>query len=164
MSTEDRPVESKSGSDFAERIEQMNAMYRLPINQFPREAFSCIEQLTNFKKTLSDEVDECDDIVNYTAAGHDPIDIAVMIADWLGDLVVYARSEALKLGIPLEEVLSIIMDSNASKLGADGQPIYNEQGKFLKGPNYWKPEPKIRELLEKRMQLPSAWDDARPGF
>jgi hypothetical protein len=44
-------------------------------------------------------------------------------------------------------VLQIIMDSNASKLGADGKPIYDANGKFLKGPNYWKPEPKIRELL-----------------
>ena len=66
----------------------------------------------------------------------------------LGDIIVYCRSEALKYGIPLEEVLDIIMDSNESKLGADGKPIYDENGKFLKGPNYWKPEPKIREMLE----------------
>ena len=43
--------------------------------------------------------------------------------------------------------LDIIMDSNESKLGADGNPIYDANGKFLKGPNYWKPEPKIRDLL-----------------
>ncbi len=30
----------------------------------------------------------------------------------------------------------------------DGLPIYDERGKVLKGPNYWKPEPKIRELLQ----------------
>ena len=39
------------------------------------------------------------------------------------------------------------MDSNQSKLGADGKPIYDANGKFLKGPNYWKPEPRIRELI-----------------
>jgi len=71
----------------------------------------------------------------------------VEIADLLGDIVVYCRSEALKYGIPLEGVLDIIMDSNESKLGADGLPIYNEDGKFLKGPNYWRPEPMIRALL-----------------
>ncbi|MNL77051.1 hypothetical protein D3C87_2031310 [compost metagenome] len=59
----------------------------------------------------------------------------------------YCRSEALKYGLPLEEVLDIIMDSNESKLGIDGKPIYDENGKFLKGPNYWKPEPKIEALL-----------------
>jgi predicted HAD superfamily Cof-like phosphohydrolase len=73
--------------------------------------------------------------------------VAVAIADVLGDIIVYCRSEALKYGLPLEDVLNVIMDSNESKLGADGKPIYDENGKFLKGPGYWKPEPKIRELL-----------------
>jgi predicted HAD superfamily Cof-like phosphohydrolase len=71
------------------------------------------------------------------------------MADLLGDVIVYCRSEALKYGLPLEDVLDIIMDSNESKLGADGKPIYDANGKFLKGPDYWKPEPKIKALLEK---------------
>ena len=66
--------------------------------------------------------------------------------------MVYCRSEALKYGLPLEDVLDIIMDSNESKLGADGKPIYDANGKFLKGPNYWKPEPKIKALLEAGMR------------
>jgi hypothetical protein len=40
------------------------------------------------------------------------------------------------------------MDSNTSKLGADGKPIYDERGKVMKGPGYWKPEPAIKELIE----------------
>ena len=72
----------------------------------------------------------------------------VAVADLLGDVIVYCRSEALKFGIPLEDVLGVIMDSTQSKLGADGRPIYDANGKFLKGPNYWKPEPKIKELLQ----------------
>jgi hypothetical protein len=40
------------------------------------------------------------------------------------------------------------MESNFSKLGADGQPIYDERGKVMKGPSYWKPEPRIRSLLD----------------
>lgn len=79
--------------------------------------------------------------------GETEIDVKVAIADLLGDVIVYCRSEALKYGLPLEKVLDIIMDSNESKLGADGKPIYDENGKFLKGPNYWKPEPKIKSLL-----------------
>ena len=43
-----------------------------------------------------------------------------------------------------------VVDSNESKLGADGNPIYDANGKFLKGPHYWKPEPKIKALLEAR--------------
>ena len=41
-----------------------------------------------------------------------------------------------------------VMDSNESKLGADGNPIYDANGKFLKGPHYWQPEPKIKAILE----------------
>ena len=83
-------------------------------------------------------------------AGASNLDVAVALADLLGDIIVYCRSEALKYGLPLEDVLDIIMDSNESKLGADGNPIYDANGKFLKGPGYWKPEPKIMALLEAR--------------
>ena len=106
------------------------------------------DRLRKFKATLLDEVNEIDDIVTAVEGRVDSLDVLVAVADLLGDVIVYCRSEALKYGIPLEEVLAIIMDSNESKLGADGKPIYDGNGKFLKGPNYWKPEPKIRELLK----------------
>jgi predicted HAD superfamily Cof-like phosphohydrolase len=70
-----------------------------------------------------------------------------MLADLLGDIQVYAASEMAKFGLPLDQVLAIIMQSNFSKLGADGKPIYDERGKVQKGPDYWKPEPKIKEML-----------------
>ena len=134
---------------FATRIAQMNAMYKLPAHDQPSIPDNVAERLAKFKATLSDEVDEIDEIVAQAKAGASKLDVAVAIADLLGDVIVYCRSEALKYGIPLEAVLDLIMDSNASKLGADGKPIYDANGKFLKGPNYWKPEPKIRELLER---------------
>lgn len=129
----------------------MNTMYKLPIGTVPTIPHNTAILLAKFKKTLLNEVNEIDEIIEATnntgtAYVHD-IGIAVMIADLLGDITVYCRSEALKYGIPLEQVLDVIMDSNESKLGADGKPIYDENGKFLKGPGYWKPEPKIWELL-----------------
>ena len=132
---------------FAERIAAMNAMYRLPANERPIVPADTAERLAKFKATLLDEVHEIDEIVQLAKNGAAPAEIAVAIADVLGDIVVYCRSEALKYGLPLEEVLDVIMDSNESKLGADGNPIYDANGKFLKGPNYWKPEPKIKALL-----------------
>ena len=135
---------------FAERIELMNSMYRLPINTTPTLPANTAERLQKFKATLMDEVHEIDEIVALAENQADPIDIQVAIADLLGDVIVYCRSEALKYGIPLEAVLDVIMDSNESKLGADGNPIYDGNGKFLKGPNYWKPEPKIKALLQAR--------------
>ena len=135
---------------FAERIAAMNAMYKLPASDRPTLPPDVAERLVKFKATLLDEVHEIDEIVAQAKAGAPAIDLAVAIADLLGDIMVYCRSEALKYGLPLEAVLDVIMDSNESKLGADGKPIYDANGKFLKGPNYWKPEPRIKALLERR--------------
>lgn len=133
---------------FALRIAAMNAMYKLPANDRPALPGDVVGRLTKFKATLMDEVHEIDQIVELARQDGSRIDILVAMADLLGDIIVYCRSEALKYGLPLEQVLDIIMDSNESKLGADGRPIYDANGKFLKGPGYWKPEPKIRALLE----------------
>ena len=135
---------------FATRIAAMNAMYKLPANDKPTLPADTADRLKKFKATLMDEVHEIDEIVALANNGSSAADVAVAIADVLGDIIVYCRSEALKYGIPLEEVLDIIMDSNESKLDADGKPIYDANGKFLKGPNYWKPEPKIKSMLESR--------------
>jgi NTP pyrophosphatase (non-canonical NTP hydrolase) len=135
---------------FAQRIAAMNAMYKLTACERPTLSPDVADRLIKFKATLLDEVHEIDEIVALAKNGGAPVDIAVAIADLLGDIVVYCRSEALKYGLPLEDVLDIIMDSNESKLGADGKPIYDANGKFLKGPHYWKPEPKIKALLEAR--------------
>jgi NTP pyrophosphatase (non-canonical NTP hydrolase) len=136
---------------FAARIAAMNVMYKLPAHDRPVVPADVADRLTKFKATLLDEVHEIDEIVAHARDGADAADIAVAIADLLGDIVVYCRSEALKYGLPLEKVLDVIMDSNESKLDADGNPIYDANGKFLKGPNYWKPEPRIRALLARAM-------------
>lgn len=135
---------------FAQRIAAMNAMYKLPANDRPSLPENVVDRLIKFKATLLDEVHEIDEIVQMSKHGGAAIDIAVAIADLLGDIIVYCRSEALKYGLPLEEVLDVIMDSNESKLDGNGKPIYDANGKFLKGLNYWKPEPKIKALLEER--------------
>ena len=132
---------------FAQRIAAMNAMYKLPARDNPALPEDVVGRLTKFKATLMDEVHEIDDIAAMVEKGADPAEVLTAIADLLGDVIVYCRSEALKYGLPLEDVLDVIMDSNESKLGADGNPIYDANGKFLKGPNYWKPEPKIKALL-----------------
>ncbi len=138
------------GKSFAERIALMNAMYRLPAHDQPALPDDTAARLMKFKATLMDEVHEIDDIVALTARGAEPAEVLTAIADLLGDVIVYCRSEALKYGLPLEDVLDVIMDSNESKLGADGNPIYDANGKFLKGPNYWKPEPRIKALLQSK--------------
>jgi predicted HAD superfamily Cof-like phosphohydrolase len=135
---------------FEQRIAAMNAMYKLPASDRPSLPANIVDRLVKFKAVLLDEVHEIDEIVKLAQNASPPADVAAALADVLGDITVYCRSEALKYGLPLEAVLDIIMDSNESKLGADGNPIYDANGKFLKGPNYWKPEPRIKALLEAR--------------
>lgn len=138
--------------NFAERIKLMNAMYQLPAPSAVTITANVADRLRKFKATLIDEVNEIDDIIELAESGAAKLDVAVAIADLLGDVIVYCRSEALKYGIPLEDVLDLIMDSNESKLDENGQPIFDGNGKFLKGPNYWKPEPKIKIRLQSDFQ------------
>lgn len=65
----------------------------------------------------------------------------VEIADALGDQLYILCGTILRHGMHdvIEEVFKEIQASNMSKLGADGKPIYREDGKVLKGPNYFKP-------------------------
>lgn len=129
-----------------EKIRRMNQMYDLLISEVP--VCPGKGNLTNFKSILEEEVEEIDDIMPID----ERVDRIVAFADLLADVVVYCKSEALKFGIPFDEVFDIVMESNFSKLGDDGLPIKDERGKFLKGPNYWKPEPKIKELILQRIK------------
>ena len=72
----------------------------------------------------------------------------IEIADALGDQLYILCGTMLKHGLQhkMEEVFNEIQRSNMSKLGADGKPIYREDGKVMKGPNYFKPD--IKSILE----------------
>lgn len=74
------------------------------------------------------------------------MEIFTELADLLGDIQVFCASEMKRFDIPLDATLRIIMDSNSSKLQADGTALFVD-GKLQKGPNYWKPEPMIEEML-----------------
>ena len=64
----------------------------------------------------------------------------VEMADALGDIVYVCFGMALEMGVNLTAVLQEIHASNLTKLDESGQPIYREDGKVLKGPNYIKPQ------------------------
>ncbi len=75
-------------------------------------------------------------------------DDLVEVADALGDMLYILCGTILEHGMQykIEEVFEEIQRSNMSKLGADGKPIYREDGKVLKGPSYFKPD--IKSILE----------------
>ena len=61
-------------------------------------------------------------------------------ADALTDILYVTYGAGHAFGINLDECFDEVQRSNMSKLGDDGQPIYNEMGKVMKGPKYFKPD------------------------
>ena len=79
------------------------------------------EELDELKKSIQDK-----DIVE--------------VADALTDILYVTYGAGHAFGIDLDKCFNEVQNSNMSKLGDDGKPIYNENGKVMKGPNYFKPD------------------------
>ena len=71
----------------------------------------------------------------------------IEVADALGDMLYILCGTIIEHGMQdkIEEIFDEIQKSNMSKLGEDGKPIYRNDGKVMKGPNYFKPN--ISEIL-----------------
>ena len=63
----------------------------------------------------------------------------VEVADALTDILYVTYGAGHSFGVNLDECFDEVQRSNMSKLGEDGKPIYNENGKVMKGPNYFAP-------------------------
>ena len=62
------------------------------------------------------------------------------VADALTDILYVTYGAGHAFGIDLNKCFEEVQNSNMSKLGENGEPIYNESGKVMKGPNYFKPD------------------------
>ena len=62
------------------------------------------------------------------------------VADALTDILYVTYGAGHAFGIDLDKCFDEVQNSNMSKLGEDGKPLYNEAGKVMKGPNYFKPD------------------------
>ena len=62
------------------------------------------------------------------------------VADALTDILYVTYGAGHAFGIDLDKCFEEVQNSNMSKLGENGEPIYNEAGKVMKGPNYFKPD------------------------
>ena len=81
---------------------------------------------------IKEELDELKDAI-------DKKDIKE-VADALTDILYVTYGAGHAFGINLDKCFEEVQNSNMSKLGLDGKPIYNENGKVMKGPNYFKPD------------------------
>jgi predicted HAD superfamily Cof-like phosphohydrolase len=64
----------------------------------------------------------------------------IEVADAIADMLYVIAQQALLIGMPVDALLREVHRSNMSKLGEDGQPIYREDGKVLKGPDFSEPD------------------------
>ena len=62
------------------------------------------------------------------------------VADALTDILYVTYGAGHAFGVDLDKCFEEVQNSNMSKLGENGEPIYNESGKVMKGPNYFKPD------------------------
>ena len=62
------------------------------------------------------------------------------VADALTDILYVTYGAGHAFGIDLDKCFEEVQNSNMSKLGSDGKPIYNDKGKVMKGPKYFKPD------------------------
>ncbi len=83
------------------------------------------------KKLIDEEFNELKDAINENDL--------IEVADALTDILVVTYGAGVAFGIDLDKCFKEVHRSNMSKLSKDGKPIYNEFGKVMKGPNYFKP-------------------------
>ena len=91
------------------------------------------EKITSLRYDLiKEELNELKDAINDK-------DITE-VADALTDILYVTYGAGHAFGINLDKCFEEVQNSNMSKLGLDGKPIYNDVGKVMKGPNYYKPD------------------------
>jgi len=116
-----------------EAVELFHTTYGLGVNQTPQADLGKDKNKLRFSlmKEENEEYLEAAQNNNLTE-----------VADALGDMLYLLCGTILEHGLQhkIEEVFDQIQKSNMSKLGKDGKPIYREDGKVMKGPNYFKPD------------------------
>lgn len=120
-------------------VQLFHESFKLGINQSPTADLGTAKNKLRFN-LMAEENEEY-----LEAANNNDL---VEVADALGDMLYILCGTILEHGMQhkIEEVFDEIQRSNMSKLGADGKPIYREDGKVLKGPSYFKPN--IKKILD----------------
>ncbi|MUP44225.1 hypothetical protein E0K83_00510 [Gramella sp. BOM4] len=121
-------------------VKEFHSAFGLGINEEPVANLGTAKNLLRYN-LMKEENEEY-----LEAANNDDL---TEVADALGDMLYILCGTIIEHGMQhkIEEVFEEIQNSNMSKLGADGKPIYREDGKVLKGPNYFKPD--IDSILKK---------------
>lgn len=125
--------------DKIEAVKAFHKAFKIGFRETPKANLGTEKNILRYK-LMREENEEY-----LEAANNDDL---VEVADALGDLLYILCGTIIEHGLQykIEEVFEEIQRSNMSKLGENGEPIYREDGKVLKGPNYFKPD--IAKILE----------------
>ncbi|HRV54693.1 MAG TPA: nucleoside triphosphate pyrophosphohydrolase family protein [Mangrovimonas sp.] len=126
--------------DKIEAVKAFHTAFKLGYKESPLASLGLEKNMLRYK-LMREENEEY-----LEAANNDDL---IEVADALGDMLYILCGTIIEHGLQykIEEVFNEIQRSNMSKLGDDGEPIYREDGKVLKGPNYFKPD--IASILKK---------------
>jgi predicted HAD superfamily Cof-like phosphohydrolase len=126
--------------DKIDAVKAFHTAFKLGHNESPKANLGAEKNALRYR--LMDEENE-----EYLEAANN--NDLVEVADALGDMLYILCGTIIEHGLQykIEEVFEEIQRSNMSKLGVNGEPIYREDGKVLKGPNYFKPN--IKAILGK---------------
>jgi NTP pyrophosphatase (non-canonical NTP hydrolase) len=117
-------------------VDQFNTTYKVPTSETP--VLPDDAAMDRIYSLIHEELMElCDAMDTKDLVG---------IADALTDILYVTAQQARVIGLPVDSLLAEVQRSNMSKLGSDGEPIFREDGKVLKGPNYSPPD--IKGVLE----------------
>ena len=125
-------------SECVQALRESHAAWHLPVNDVPTLDLS--GEILEIRCALIEE--EASEFREAIEAG----DI-VEVSDAIADLLYVVYGAAVTFGIPIDEVFNEVHRSNMTKLGPDGAPIYREDGKVLKGPNFEPPD--VLDILAK---------------
>lgn len=125
--------------DVFEMVEEFHEVYGVPIGVEPNK-----ESVELRDDLIYEEYSEVQrEFFPFTGLSDEPdwenIDKKKLTKE-LADLMYVVIGTAITFGLPLKEVFEEVHKSNMSKLGLDGKPVYREDGKVLKGPNYKEPD------------------------
>ncbi len=119
--------------DKIEAVKAFHTAFKIGHRETPKADLGLAKNRLRFQ-LMSEENEEY-----FEAASNDDL---VEVADALGDMLYILCGTILEHGLQykIDEVFNEIQRSNMSKLGENGEPIYREDGKVLKGPNYFQPD------------------------
>lgn len=123
-----------------ESVKAFHTAFKLDYRETPKAHLGAEKNMLRYK-LMREENEE------YLDAAND--NDLIEVADALGDMLYILCGTIIEHGLQhkIEEVFTEIQRSNMSKLGKNGEPIYRDDGKVLKGPNYFKPD--IKSILDK---------------